>query len=134
MELSFSLTLGLTYLRQMTKLATKHYYVRVSNLKMASAFFREQLNLHVKPKSLKYFEGAIVFYSPTTRIFLSEKVHPEQTKEVNLYTEDCLEHYCRLKTKNVLFENEPHYLPSGLSVVFTDTDGNKYHLLESRKY
>lgn len=118
----------------MTKLATKHYYVRVSNLKMAIAFFREQLNLHVKPKSLKYFEGAIVFYSPTTQIFISEKLYPEQTEEVNLDTEDCLEHYCRLKANNVEFKEKPYYLPSGLSAEFIDPDGNKYYLLESRTY
>lgn len=118
----------------MTKLAKKHYYVRVSNLKMAMAFFREKLNLHVKPRSLKYFEGAIVFYSPRIQIFLSEKIYPEQTNEVYLDTEDCLEHYCRLKANHVEFKGKPSYLPSGLSAEFTDADGNSYHLLELRTY
>ncbi len=118
----------------MTKLATKHYYVRVSNLKMAMAFFREKLNLHVKPKSLKYFEGAIVFYSPRIQIFLSEKTYPEQTEEVHLDTTDCLEYYCRLKTNNVEFKGKPSYSPSGLGAQFTDLDGNRYHLLEPRNY
>lgn len=118
----------------MKKLTIIHYHVRVSNLLKAIAFFREELGLQVTQKSLKYFDGAIIAYSPTLQIFLSEKVYPEQTNEVHLYTEDCLEHYCRLKAKNVMFENKPHYLPSGLSVAFTDTDGNRYRLLESRKY
>jgi len=118
----------------MTKLATKHYYVRVSSLKMAIAFFREKLNLHVKPKSLKYFEGAIVFYSPRIQIFLSEKVYPDQTDEVYLDTTDCLEHYCRLKTNNVEFKGKPSYSSSGLAAEFTDPDGNRYHLLEPRTY
>jgi len=118
----------------MKKLTIIHYDVRVGNLLKAIAFFREQLGLQVEKTSVKHFDGAIVSYSPTLQIFLSEKVYPAQTKEVNLYTEDCLEHYCRLKTKDVTFENKPHYLPSGLSVVFTDTDGNRYRLLESRSY
>ena len=118
----------------MKKLTIKHYYVRVSSLINAISFFREQLNLHVKLKSLRHFDGAIVFYSPTVQIFLSEKTYPEQTNEVHLETEDCLADYCRLKTNNVIFKNEPYYLSLGLSVVFFDVDGNRYHLLEPRSY
>lgn len=118
----------------MKKLTVKHYYVRVSNLINATAFFREKLSLHVKLKSLRHFEGAIVFYSPTVQIFLSEKTYPEQINEVHLETDDCLAHYCRLRANNVMFKNEPHYSPLGLSVAFSDADGNSYHLLEPRNY
>ena len=118
----------------MKKPTIKHYYVRVSNLINATAFFREQLNLPVELKSLRHFEGAIVFYSPTIQIFISERIYPEQTTEIHLDTEDCLEHYYRFKANNVVFKNEPHYLPHGLSVEFTDVDGNNYYLLESRSY
>lgn len=118
----------------MKKLTIISYYVRVSDLLKAVAFFSEQLDLKVKHKSLKHFEGAIVSFSPTVQIFLSEKIYPEQTNEINLYTEDCLEHYCRLKANNVVFESKPHYLPAGLSVEFIDPDGNKYRLLEPRTY
>jgi len=118
----------------MNELEVKSVCVKVGDLTEAIVFFRDVLGLKVEAIRFNEQSYALVEYSDTVQLYLSEKAEPNQTREIRLYTHDCLEQYCRLKAKGVHFKSQPVYADQGLQAEFSDPYGNTYKLLEPRNY
>lgn len=113
---------------------TNCLYVKVGNLERATTFFRDFLGMEVEQSSFDTNPCVIVKQDKETNILLSEKSYSNQISEIIINTSDCIEQYCLLKSKGVSFKHSPTYFPEGLKAEFTDDDGNRYILLELRKY
>lgn len=118
----------------MNELEVKSVCVKVGNLTEAIVFFRDVLGLAVRTDGFGEQMDVLVEYSDTVQLCLSEKANQNQTREIRLYTHDCLEQYCRLKAKGVDFKSQPVYADQGLQAEFSDPYGNTYKLLEPRNY
>lgn len=113
---------------------TNCLYVKVGNLEQATAFFSDFLGMEVEQFSFDTSPCVIVKQDKETHILLSEKSYSNQINEIVIKTNDCIEHYCLLKSKGVSFKCAPTYFPEGLKAEFTDDYGNRYILLELRNY
>jgi predicted enzyme related to lactoylglutathione lyase len=115
--------------------SSKFYYVKVGQLEDAAAFFKDRLGMAVEEDLFLDQEKCILVKPDAeTQIYLSKKKKKNQTDQITLCTGDCLENYCRLKAKGVVFKKPPVYLSEGLCAVFSDPFGNDYTLLEERCY
>lgn len=119
---------------EMIEVTTESLYVRVDNLEQATLFFRDFLAMEVEVELLAGKPCVVVRPSDEVHIFLSEEHHSKQTNRIQLNTTDCIEQYCRLKSKGVVFNQAPTYLPEGLMAEFMDNYGNHYILFEQRQY
>lgn len=116
-------------------LCGKFFYVQVKQLNDAWAFYANCLGMVTEPTMLHGEEkGILVKADEETNIFLSERKHQNQTNKIVLNSDDCLEDYCRLKSRGVIFKKTPSYLSEGLSVEFSDPYGNNFTILEQRNY
>lgn len=113
---------------------TNCLYVKVGNLDQATAFLRDFLEMEVEQGYLGTSPCIIVKQDRETNLLLSEKSYSNQIDEIVIHTNDCIEKYCLLKSKGVSFKHSPAYFPEGLKAEFTDNFGNRYSLLELRKY
>lgn len=109
-------------------------HIRVGQLKAAIHFFQDDLGLAVETPENNRTSGLRTRFNEHTEILFSERTDELQTNEVLLYTNDCIENYCRLKARGVNFKTEPAYFEKGLRAVFSDPFGNDYILLEERIY
>lgn len=116
---------------EMNEVRTESLHVKVADLEQAVTFFRDFLELEVATEPLA---DIVVKLNDETFLHLSDQPHPEQTDEICLHTKDCIEQYCRLKAKGIIFKQAPIYMPQGLMAEFTDDYGNRYFLLEPRQY
>ncbi len=115
--------------------ATKLIYVKVPQLEDAVSFFKDRLGMIVEEDLFLNREKCLlVKLSADTQIILSKKKKRNQTDQITLCTNDCLENYYRLKSKGIIFKKSPVYLSEGLCAVFSDPFGNDYTLLEQRSY
>lgn len=115
--------------------SAKSFYVQVKQLNDAAVFYANCLGMLTEDTMLPSQEkGLLVKADQDTHLFLSEHQHQNQTNKILLSSEDCLEDYCRLKSRGVVFKNAPAYLNEGLSVEFSDPYGNNFTILEQRNY
>lgn len=119
---------------EMNEVRTESLYVKVADLEQAVTFFRDFLELEVETEPFAGKSCKVVKLNDETFLHLSDQPHPEQTDEIYINTKDCIEQYCRLKAKGVIFKQVPTYMSQGLMAEFTDGYGNSYFLLEPRKY
>lgn len=119
---------------EMNEVRTESLYVKVVDLEQAVTFFRDFLELEAENEPFSGTSCKVVKLNDETFLHLSDQPHPEQTDEIYLHTKDCIEQYCRLKAKGIIFNQAPTYMPQGLMAEFTDGYGNRYFLLEPRKY
>lgn len=115
----------------MKEAIAESFYVRVGNLSDALAFFSDVLEMQIEPFDAQTY---IATSKDEVSIFLSEQHDEKQTNQVYLHTTDCIEQYCLLKAKGLVFEQAPSYQPQGLMAAFTDEYENHYYLVEPRKY
>lgn len=116
---------------EMNEVRTESLHVKVADLEQAVTFFRDFLELELATEPLA---DIVVKLNDETFLHLSDQSHPEQTDEIYLHTRDCIEQYCRLKAKGIIFKQAPTYMPQGLMAEFTDDYDNRYFLLEPRQY
>ncbi len=115
--------------------SAKFFYVQVKQLNDADAFYTNCLGMLTEKTTIADQEkGILVKANGETNILLSEHKHQNQTKKIVLKSDDCLEDYCRLKSRGVVFKKKPSYLSEGLSVEFSDPYGNDFIILEQRNY
>ncbi|MBT2562398.1 MULTISPECIES: VOC family protein [Pedobacter] len=115
--------------------SAKFFYVQVKQLNDADAFYANCLGMPTESTMISEKEkGIMVKADHETNIFLSEQKHQNQTNKIVLTSDDCLEDYCRLKSRGVIFKNRPAYLSEGLSIEFSDPYGNHFIILEQRNY
>jgi len=115
--------------------SAKFFYVQVKQLNDADAFYANCLGMPTERTMISAKEkGILVKVDCETNIFLSEHKHQNQTNKIVLTSDDCLEDYCRLKSKGVVFKKMPSYLSEGLSIEFSDPYGNDFIILEQRNY
>jgi len=115
--------------------SAKFFYVQVKQLNDADAFYTNCLGMFTEVTMICDEEKAIlVKVDGDTNIFLSEHKHQNQTNKILLTSDDCLEDYCRLKSRGVIFKKAPSYLSEGLSIEFSDPYGNDFIILEQRNY
>lgn len=115
----------------MKEVIAESFYVKVGNLSKALTFFSDVLEMHIEPFDAQTY---VATSKDEVSIFLSEKQDDKQTKQIYLTTADCIEQYCLLKAKGLVFEQSPSYQPQGLMAAFTDEYENHYYLVEPRKY
>jgi predicted enzyme related to lactoylglutathione lyase len=115
--------------------SSNFFYVKVGQLEDAAAFFKDRLGMRIEEDLFLDQEKCILVKPDAeTQIYLSKKKKKNQTNQITLRTEDCLENYCRLKAMGITFKKAPCYLNEGLCAVFSDPFGNDYTLLEQRSY
>lgn len=114
--------------------SAKFFYVQVKQLNDADAFYTNCLGMLTESTVVSKEKGVLVKVYGKTNIFLSEFGHQNQTNKIVLTSDDCLEDYCKLKSRGVVFKNKPVYLTEGLSIEFSDPYGNKFIILEQRNY
>ncbi|WP_293302154.1 hypothetical protein [Pedobacter sp. UBA4863] len=116
----------------MSETITDCLYVKIGSLTQAIIFFRDFLGMEVELLD----QTTCIASKPDDgmTIVLSEETCPSQTNQIQINTEDCIEQYCLLKSKGVLFKQAPTYFTEGLMAEFTDGFGNHFFLLESRMY
>ncbi|RBQ04916.1 hypothetical protein DRW42_17525 [Pedobacter miscanthi] len=115
--------------------SAKLFYVQVKQLNDADSFYTNCLGMLTEKTMIADREkGILVRADDETNIFLSERKHQNQTNKIVLNSDDCLEDYCRLKSRGVIFKKTPSYLSEGLSVEFSDPYGNDFIILEQRNY
>ncbi|MEH3115356.1 VOC family protein [Pedobacter terrae] len=115
--------------------SAKLFYVQVTQLNDADTFYANCLGMPTELKmGSEKGKGILVKADHNTNIFLSEQKNQYQTDRIVLTSDDCLEDYCRLKSRGVIFKNSPVYLSEGLSIEFSDPSGNRIILLEPRNY
>ena len=115
--------------------SAKFFYVQVKQLNDADAFYTNCLGMLTESAMISAKEkGILVRVDCETNIFLSEQKHQNQTNKIVLTSDDCLEDYCRLKSRGVVFKKSPCYLSEGLSIEFSDPYGNDFIILEQRNY
>ncbi|MGN7987315.1 VOC family protein [Pedobacter sp. 22226] len=115
--------------------SAKFFYVQVQQLNDADAFYANCLGMPTEATIFPGQEkGILVKADDKTSIFLSEHKHQNQTNKIVLQSDDCLEDYCRLKSRGVIFKKTPSYLTEGLSAAFSDPYGNEFIILEQRNY
>ena len=115
----------------MKEVIAESFYVRVGNLSDALTFFSDVLEMHIEPFDAQTY---VATSKDEVSIFLSEKRDDKQTNQIYLTTADCIEQYCLLKAKGLVFTQVPSYQPQGLIATFTDGFKNYYSLVEPRKY
>ncbi len=116
----------------MSEVTTDSPHIKVDDLVHAATFFRDFLGMHIK--SINEKSCVAVKLNTEMSIFISEDSHSDQTDQIYLNTDDCIEQYCFLKSKGVVFNRAPSYTPDGLMAEFADDFGNRYFLIELRKY
>jgi predicted enzyme related to lactoylglutathione lyase len=114
--------------------SSKLFYVKVGQLEDAATFFKDRLGMTVEENLLDKEKCILVKPNSDTQILLSKAKNQNQTSQITLNTDDCLEDYCRFKANGIIFKREPVYLSEGLCAVFSDPFGNDYTLLEERSY
>lgn len=114
----------------MSGIITDCFYIKVSQMAEAILFFRDVLGWKIEEE----INSVLVKTDNGVHISLSERVHQHQANCIKLVVTDCLEQYCLLKDRGIIFCNEPAYSPEGLKVEFLDKDGNCFILLEPRQY
>ena len=115
--------------------SAKFFYVQVKQLNDAAAFYANCLGMFTEPAPISAKEkGVLVKADSDTNLFLSEQKHQNQISKILLNSDDCLEDYCRLKSRGVVFKKTPSYLNEGLSAEFSDPYGNDFTILEQRNY
>ena len=116
----------------------KYLSVFTNNVEQQVTFFTEILGFEVygKRKLMPDEEGILIkTNSPELFIIvLTDSESNYQRSRIIINSQDCLNDYHNLKMSGVVFNNEPHYLPSGLGAEFSDPSGNQYLLLEERNY
>lgn len=116
----------------MSEVITTSFYVKVGDLSKATTFFRDFFGMDVEPSNSN--TCLATKSDEEIAIYFSEEPNPKQTKRVYLNVADCIEKYCFLKLKGVVFKKMPTYSSAGLVAEFTDSDGNDFVLLECRDY
>ncbi|WP_316845353.1 VOC family protein [Pedobacter psychrodurus] len=114
--------------------SAKFFYVQVKQLNDADAFYTNCLGMLTESTIISKEKAILVKVDGKTNIFLSEHKHQNQTNKIVLTSDDCLEDYCRLRSRGVVFKNRPAYLGEGLSIEFSDPYGNDFIILEQRNY
>lgn len=115
--------------------SAKFFYVQVKQLNDADAFYTNCLGMATESTMISAKEKGIkVQADHKTNLLLSEHRHQNQTNTIILTSDDCLEDYCRLKSRGVIFKSRPAYLSEGLSIEFSDPYGNHFIILEQRNY
>jgi predicted enzyme related to lactoylglutathione lyase len=114
--------------------SAKFFYVQVKQLNDADAFYTNCLGMLTESTMISKEKAILVKVDGETNIFLSEHKHQNQTNKIVLTSDDCLEDYCRLRSRGVVFKNRPAYLSEGLSIEFSDPYGNDFIILEQRNY
>jgi len=115
--------------------SAKSFYVQVKQLNDAESYYANCLGMLTETTIISGKEkGLLVKVDQDTHLFLSEEKHQNQTRKIVLTSDDCLEDYCRLKSRGVVFKKAPAYLSEGLCVEFSDPYGNDFTILEQRNY
>jgi len=116
----------------------KYIPVFTDNIEKQITFFTKNLGFEVcgKTSFQPNQEGVLIkTNNPDLFIVILTDTNREYLKgRIIINSHDCLSDYHNLKMAGVIFYKEPHYLPMGLGVEFSDPSGNQYLLIEERSY
>jgi len=108
------------------------------NLKKQVDFFTVKLGFVIQEENSLFNDApCIVLKGENAQPSLViAKGAPENTFNnlIVLNTDDCLREYHKLHEAGINFCSEPQYIPLGLGAEFLDPAGNRFLLLETRKY
>ena len=116
----------------------KYLSVFTDDIEKQIPFFIENLGFEVcGKKSFLPGQESVLIKANNADLFIA--LHLDTEREVQrgaiiLNTHDCLNDYNNLKMADIIFHDQPHYLPIGLCAAFSDPAGNQYLLLEERSY
>lgn len=116
----------------------KYVAVQTHNMNEESNFLQDVLGYKVT-REIELWEGVhCKLFSKNDHSFhlilIPGYVDFKGKSIIVLNTNNCLEDYHKMKSSGVKFQDEPHYLGSGLLAEFEDSSGNHFILLEEREY
>ena len=121
------------------KLEMQNVFLEVRQVDIVKNFFIQKLGFHERADREYSRMGWTALHAPAKQytVILSEQEEsqtPKARTPIIINTEDCLKDYYFLKQEQVEFLTEPRYLSIGLAADFADAAGNRYMLLEERRY